>query len=90
MCILLGRRAEFGLPFFTYIHQYIRALLLYSDPSSRQSHYQELKLSLAAIPMPVGDVQDKRENDNNEKNKITTLFSSLVSLLYSASHALLH
>lgn len=42
--------------------------------------------------MPVGDVQDKRENDDNEKNKITTLFSSLdslVSLLYSASPALL-
>jgi hypothetical protein len=40
--------------------------------------------------MPVGDVQDKRENDDNEKNKITTLFSSLVSLLYSAFPALLH
>jgi hypothetical protein len=39
--------------------------------------------------MPVGDVQDKRENDDNEKNKITTLFSSLVSLLYSAFPALL-
>jgi hypothetical protein len=40
--------------------------------------------------MPVGDVQDKRKNDDNEKKKITTLFSSLVPLLCSASPALLH